>query len=75
MGEVISVELRVGVLGRSSFRLDYRVVGPQGQQRAQGSTTCAMIGVDPNAKDHFKAVRIPPELRERIERFGVSPTT
>ena len=31
--------LTVGHLGRSSLRLDYRVQGPAGDERARGSTT------------------------------------
>ncbi len=73
MGAPIVVELRVERLGSSSFILGYRVVGEDGVLRATGQTTCAMIGNVPGTDDHFRAVRIPQDLRDRIQRFMGGP--
>lgn len=72
-GDVIHVELRLGRLGGSSVRLDYRVVGEDGGLRATGSTTCVLMGTDPALPDHMAAVPIPDRLRERLERFRGTP--
>ncbi len=69
MGEVIRVQLRVDQLGASSFHLTYEVVGPNGSCRVRGRTVVAMIGVLANESDHFRPVRIPPDLRLKIEEF------
>lgn len=72
-GEKIVVELRVGELGGSSFRLDYRVLGPDEGLRATGCSRVVMIGLLQNEPDWFRPVRLPEDLRGRIEAFGVSP--
>lgn len=69
MGERVTVELRVSHLGRSSLRLDYRVLGEDGSKRATGSTTTVLMGTDPTAADHLSAVPFPDDLRGRIQAF------
>jgi 4-hydroxybenzoyl-CoA thioesterase len=69
MGEEIRIQLRVANLGASSFRLDYTVLGPDHAIRARGHTDVAMIGLKTDEPDHFRPVRIPQSLRERIESF------
>ena len=70
MGEIVSVELRVGHSTRSSLQLDYRVLGPSGGLRATGATTVVMVGVVSGEADHFLSVTIPEELRQRIDAFA-----
>jgi 4-hydroxybenzoyl-CoA thioesterase len=69
MGERIRVLLRVGKVGASSFRLDFEVMGPTDDARVRGHTVVAMIGVLADESDHFRPVRIPVELRDRIQSF------
>jgi 4-hydroxybenzoyl-CoA thioesterase len=69
MGDRVRVELRVGTLGASSFRLDYRVIGSDETLRTLGHTVVTMIGVVADQPDHFRPQRIPEDLRGRIERF------
>lgn len=69
MGEALIIALSVGQLGRSSFKLEYRVEGPDGSLRATGHTVCALVGLVPGAPDHLRAIRIPDDLRGRIEAF------
>lgn len=68
-GETITVELRVGRLGRSSIRLDYRVVGPAADLRATGHTVCVYMGTDPQAADHMRPTAFPDALRAVIAPF------
>jgi len=69
LGEALVIGLSVGHLGRSSFRLDYRVEGPDGTLLATGATTCALVGLVPGTPEHLKAIRIPPWLRSPITTF------
>lgn len=69
LGERLDIEVRVLRLGRSSFTLGYTVRGEDGDLRAEGHTAAAMIVVIPGVGGQFKAVRIPPDLRARIEAF------
>ena len=71
-GESVNIELRLGHIGRSSLRLDYRVVGHDGVLRATGSTTTVLMGTRPGAADHMRAVPLPDDLRARLASFGVS---
>jgi len=68
-GETVDVELRLGHIGGSSYRLDYTIRDQGGAIRTTGSTVCAMIGTVPGNGDHFKAVRIPDDLRARFTQF------
>ena len=70
-GESVTVELRVGELGRSSIRLDYRVVGDGAGEdlRATGHTVCVYMGTDETAADHMRPAAFPPELRAAIAPF------
>jgi hypothetical protein len=49
--------------------LDYIVLGPDQVIRVRGHTIVAMIGLKADEPDHFRPVRIPRALRERIESF------
>ena len=69
MGERIQIQLRIGSIGASSFRLDYEVLGPGEEPRVRGHTVVAMIGVLADQSDHFRPVRIPTELRDKILAF------
>jgi len=69
MGEDLQIELSVGTIGRSSFQLNYRVLGPDGVTRATGQTVCATIRNAPGQEGHFQPMAMPDELRERILRF------
>ncbi len=71
-GEKVDVELRLGKLGRTSLRLDYRVVGLTGTLHATGSTTCVLIGTRPGTPEHLRPVPVPEWLRTSLERFGVT---
>ncbi len=68
-GDAVVIELRLGALGRSSLRLDYRVLGADGGVRAVAHTRVVMIGTDPSQADHLKSVVIPDALRARMEAF------
>jgi len=70
-GETITVELQVGRLGRSSIRLDYRVVGPAGSDdlRATGHTVCVYMGTNAEAADHMRPAPFPEALRIAIAPF------
>lgn len=71
-GERVVVELRVGRIGGSSVRLDYRVVGPagDGDVRATGHTVVVCFGTDPAEDDHMKAVALPGHVRASMETFA-----
>jgi 4-hydroxybenzoyl-CoA thioesterase len=68
-GERVTVNLTVGEVGRTSLRLNYRVVGPKDDLRAEGHTIVACIGTDPTLEDHLKPVRIPDDIRAAIQAF------
>lgn len=71
-GDEVRVELGVGHIGRSSLRLDYRVVGPGGDEdlRATGHTVVVCFGTDPAEADHLQAVPLPPHIRAAVEAFA-----
>ncbi len=69
LGERLVIALSVGHLGRSSFKLEYRVEGPDGSLRATGHTVCALVGLVPGTPEHLRAIRIPTDLRTRVEQF------
>lgn len=68
-GDDVRVELRVGHLGRSSMRLDYRVLGSADQVHATGHTMVVHMGTDPQAADHMQAVPFPADLRAALAPF------
>ena len=68
-GEAIVIELRVGDLGRTSIRLEYAVLGPDGQTRATGATVCVVMDLDPSRPTYRKALPVPDDLRQAIETF------
>jgi 4-hydroxybenzoyl-CoA thioesterase len=68
-GEAITVELRVGKLGRSSIALEYVVRGVDGVLRLTGATTSVVMDLDPASPGFRRAVALPDDLRARIERF------
>ena len=68
-GEALTVELRIGHVGRTSIRLDYTVRGVDGDVRATGATVCAVMDLDPQRDTLRRAVPLPDDLRTAIERF------
>ena len=74
-GDDVIVELRLGRLGRSSFRLLYRITDAQDQTRATGATDVVLMGTDPTLPDHLRAIPIPDELRSSLLAFGPIPET
>jgi 4-hydroxybenzoyl-CoA thioesterase len=68
-GESVVIELRVGKLGRSSVRLEYTVLGEDGQVRATGATVVAVMDLDPQRDTFRRAVPVPDDLRGAIEAF------
>ena len=71
-GEAVTIELRVGELGRASIRLDYRVVGTDGSDddlRATGHTVCVYMGTEETAADHMRPAPFPDALRAAIQPF------
>ena len=72
-GESVVVELRVGHLGRTSMRLEYNIVGQAGDVRATGATVCAVMDLDPDHDTFHRAVPLPDDLRDAIERFRGVP--
>jgi YbgC/YbaW family acyl-CoA thioester hydrolase len=69
-GEEVVIELRVGELGRTSIRLVYRVLGPDGDERATGATVCAVMDLDPARATYRTAIPLPDDLRAAIEAFS-----
>ena len=69
LGDVITVEMTVARLGRSSLGLEYLVRGAAGDVRLSGASTCAVMDLDPASPSFRRAVAIPDDLRARIERF------
>lgn len=72
LGDAITVELRVARLGRSTIDLRYVVRGAAGEPRVVGATTCVVMDLDPASAGYRRAVAIPDDLRQRIERFMVA---
>jgi 4-hydroxybenzoyl-CoA thioesterase len=68
-GENVVIELRLGHLGRTSMRLDYMLLGEAGDVRATGATVCAVMDLDPQRDTFHRAVPLPDDLREAMERF------
>jgi 4-hydroxybenzoyl-CoA thioesterase len=69
LGDAIAVELRVAALGRSRIELRYIVRGAAGDERVRGATTCVVMDLDPASPNYRRALAIPDDLRQRIERF------
>jgi acyl-CoA thioester hydrolase len=64
-GDELEVRLRVGAIGRSSFRLDYEIVlAATGDRLAAGKTV--MVAYDYAVK---RSVLLPPETRTLLERL------
>jgi 4-hydroxybenzoyl-CoA thioesterase len=78
-GQDATIELTVGRVGRSSLELGYRVLsGPVGDgeeaaEVATGRTVCVVMDLDPERPSFRRAVPMPEDLRERIERFVSGP--
>ena len=68
MGERLVIELRVGELTGRTFRLEYRVVGPEEKLRATGATVCAVIEPEEGGF-RFRGVALPDFLREKMAKF------
>ena len=77
LGDRLQVELRVDAMGRSSLRFGLRVFGEgRGDEgarelRVSGAKVVVAMGLDPERKDHRSAIEIPPDIRTRVEHFGV----
>lgn len=69
LGETVWVELRVGELGRSSMLLNYRVLGKEGELRAEGWNRVVLMDTNPQSPGYFRPVAIPEMLREKILGF------
>ncbi len=69
LGETVHVELRVAHLGRTSIRLDYRVVDPHDHIRATGHTVCVYMDTDPSSAEHMRPAPFPEPLRAAIAPF------
>lgn len=71
-GDAIGVELRVEGVGRSSLRFAYAVRPldvPDAELRATGASVVALMDLDPTRPTFRRAIAMPADLRERIERF------
>ena len=64
MGEVLTVEVHVSRMGKSSFDFAYRVAGPDGRLVAEAKTTQVCYDWDARA-----AKPLSEERRREIERF------
>lgn len=70
-GEVVVVELRVGMVGRTSIELRYRIVADAdpADLRVEGRTVCVVMDLDPQSETFRTALAIPDDLRQRIAAF------
>jgi 4-hydroxybenzoyl-CoA thioesterase len=68
-GEVVTVELRVARLGRTSLRLAYTVRGADGGLRALARTDVVFVGLVPGTPEHLRPVPLPPDLRDAMLRY------
>ncbi len=72
LGETVTVELRVGKVGRSSVELCYVVRGSEADDdvRVTGRTVVALMNLDPTSAGYRRGLPIPDELRAMIEAFA-----
>jgi len=68
-GEHLTVEVRLERLGVSSMTMAFRVLGPEGEERATGRET--HVTVDPG---RFVSIPIPAELRAALAPIAESET-
>jgi acyl-CoA thioester hydrolase len=68
-GERLSVEVSVLRLGRSSITMGFRLVGPDGDERAKGRET--HVAVD---ADSFTPIPIPDAVREALTPYLLEAT-
>lgn len=62
-GDLLSIEMKLGRLGRSSFKLDYKAYRlPERTHLADGYIVAAAV-----SQSNFKAVPLPGELREALQ--------
>lgn len=62
-GDLLSIEMKLGRLGRSSFKLDYEAYRlPERTHLADGYIVAAAV-----SQSNFKAVPLPGELREALQ--------
>ncbi|HND34069.1 MAG TPA: acyl-CoA thioesterase, partial [Myxococcota bacterium] len=61
--------LRVGELGRSSMLLNYRVVGPEGELRAEAWNRVVLMDTNPSSPGYFRPLSIPDDLRAKMAPF------
>jgi 4-hydroxybenzoyl-CoA thioesterase len=72
-GETVSVELRVGELGRSSILLKYRVIGVEGELRTEAWNRVVWMDTDPSSPSYFRPLPIPEDLRAKMVPFLEAP--
>lgn len=65
-GEVVTIELSVAEIGRSSFRMLHRLLKDE-TLAVEGRETRVWVGRDPNNPDKLKGKPIPPEVVERLK--------
>lgn len=64
-GEVLTVELAITRLGRSSFTLAFSIVGADRQMRATGNIVHAFVNAET-----FNTIEIPGHVRAALERYA-----
>ena len=72
VGDEVFVMLSLSELERSSITLNFRVIDGGEAVRATGSVSCVSIGVA-KGEFHFKAIRIPENLRVNMAKFLTIP--
>ena len=76
LGEMLSIEMRLGEIGRSSLALHYCVREHQEHQdendreiRMEGHTVVVAFDMNPAHDGYMRSVEIPADLREKMELF------
>ena len=73
LGETVTVELRVGELGRSSMLQKYRVLGAEGELRAEAWNRVVLMDTNPASPRYFRPLPIPDDLRAKMAHFVEAP--
>jgi 4-hydroxybenzoyl-CoA thioesterase len=72
LGETVQVALTVEAVGRSSLRFAYRVVGPDGGERATGRVVTVLMDLDPASETFRRAIPITGDFRDRVMAWRAS---